>query len=295
MIPSDRQPDTLSDVLPEALREALFLASPLAVAYSGGLDSRFLAHAAANLERVDFVLFHATGPHLSPRESAAASAWAGERGFALGLAPVDPLVVPEVRANGRERCYFCKRALFTALAGAAAGHPLLAGRRFTLCDGSNASDKDGYRPGLRALGELGVFSPLAEAGLRKDDIRLLAARSGMDRPEQKARPCLLTRFAYDMAPDQTILAALARAEDAVEDIMAGGFGPHVPDFRLRLTSLRPLPARSGPARYVCELHLERPVPAAMEAALAEAVAAAGFARPKLVSAGVISGYYDNSR
>jgi hypothetical protein len=98
-----------------------------------------------------------------------------------------------------------------------------------------------------------------------------------------------------MAPDQTILAALARAEDAVEDIMAGGFASHFPDFRLRLTSLRPSPARSGPARYVCELHLERPVPAAMEAALAEAVAAAGFVRPKLVSSGVISGYYDNSR
>lgn len=192
---------------------------PLCVALSGGLDSRFLTHAAL-LAGCDVLAAHAAGPHVPEAESAWARAWAVARGVPLVEVAFNPLEVPEVRENGRERCYFCKRALVAALRAA-------AGER-TLCDGTNADDFGQWRPGLRALREAGVRSPLAEAGLSKAALRRSGADSGLERPDQSARPCLLTRWAYGLSPDATLLGRLAAVES---DLQALG----LKDFRLRLT------------------------------------------------------------
>lgn len=201
----------------------------IAVAFSGGLDSRFLAHA-AKLGGLRPLLLHAEGPHIAAAETAFALEWAQENEFDYLLLAANPLEVPEVAANGRMRCYHCKHALFSRLLREAA--PL------ALCDGTQASDSKAYRPGVAALRELGVASPLADAGLTKPEIRALAASTGMSFPEQHARPCLLTRFAYGMSPDEKTLRAFDQAEALIEGYLRLFAARHcikTPDFRLRQT------------------------------------------------------------
>lgn len=265
---------------------------PMALAFSGGLDSRFLAHAARLLSsgqgEPKIHLFHAVGPHISGAESAAARAWAETGGFGFTAVPINPLLLPEVRANTRERCYHCKRLLFTALALAAGG--TFRGGRGTLCDGSNASDAALFRPGLKALRELGVRSPLAEAGLDKESIRAAAAASGMDAPDQRARPCMLTRFAYGLEADAAALAAVDRAERNIAALLHSAFPPPGPEFRLRLVG--PLKTAGGALPYRTELHLSARPDKATARELQRAVAGQGFAAPRLVLSDAVSGHYD---
>ena len=235
--------------VPAALAKVLEGLPRIAVAYSGGLDSRFLCHAAL-LCGCDVLAVHVFGPHIPPQESAGAEAWARQRGLPLITAFFDPLALPEVEDNSPQRCYGCKTGLVELLRGELAAGADGPGR--VLCDGTNADDLQAYRPGLRALEEGRVRSPLAEAGLSKAAIREAARATGLDRPQQRARPCLLTRMAYGMRPDAATLARLAAAEDALVHIG----GPHedgagsasnsgsackaepagpLGDFRLRLT------------------------------------------------------------
>ena len=237
--------------------------SPLAVALSGGLDSRFLTHA-ARFASCDIVLLHASGPHVSPRESARTKMWAAGQGLPLRVIPFDPLILPAVAENSRERCYFCKKALLETLRPYASG--------YTLCDGTQADDLlHPHRPGLRALKEAGLRSPLAEIGLGKTQIRELADLSGLMHPEQPARPCMLTRLAYGLRPESRILERLATAEAALED--AG-----LRDFRLRLTP--------APQLHVLAL------PEDMRDAVTRVLAGHGFAGAQLVHVESLSGFFD---
>ncbi len=250
-------------------RILLDLRRPL-IALSGGLDSRFLAHAACRLRDAGVapVLVHFRGPHVPEGETAAAESFAAARGLPLHVRDCDPLAVPEVRANGPRRCYHCKYALFSGL-GALRG-TLSGDGALIVCDGTNASDLALYRPGLQALRELGVRSPLAEAGLDKEDVRAAARATGLENPEQQARPCLLTRFAYGLEPTVASLHAAGRTEAALAGIIGSG-----ENFRLRLFA----PAGDIPGKYLpftVELHLERPLAPSEEAAVRARIAAQGF-------------------
>lgn len=177
------------------------------IAYSGGVDSRFLAFAARHLGFTPD-LVHISGAHIARSETERAL----ERARAMGLDctvlyPALPSGEELARA-GRDRCYVCKKAVFS---GVQAQFP---GKR--LCDGSNASDAKVFRPGVRALRELGVASPLCEAGLEKSDIRRIAARLGMAEPDQPSKPCLLTRFAYGVRPGAEQLAICEAVETQLE-------------------------------------------------------------------------------
>ena len=287
----------------ERLSQRLRACSPMALAFSGGLDSRFLAHTAARLasEGVQARLFHIRGPHVQWAESAEALTWARARGLGITLVSLNPLAVPEVRANSNLRCYHCKRFLFTTLQEAILAHPAFVGQKPILCDGSSLSDQKAHRPGMRALEELGVRSPLAEAGLHKEDIRRLAARTGLDRPDQHARPCLLTRFAYGLAPTPEVLAALEAAENSLDRLLAA-YAPHAPEFRLRLVA-GPEPASNGRSippgpfpvnAYRTELHLGAELPEALNRRLAHAVTQEGLAVPRLLVLDRVSGHYDRA-
>lgn len=190
----------------------------LAVALSGGLDSRFLTHAAL-AAGCDVLALHARGAHMSQRESVQTLTWAAAHNLACHSVNVTVLTLPGVADNSRERCYHCKKHLLECLRDQAAG--------YVLCDGTNADDMKVYRPGLRALAESGVRSPLAEAGLGKDRVHALAAATGLENPAQVARPCLLTRWAYGLRPDVATLGRLETAEAALEAL-------GLKDFRLRL-------------------------------------------------------------
>lgn len=188
----------------QALLTHIRSAAPGTIAVSGGLDSRLLSHVAKRLGAA-MTCLHISGPHLTPDESAAARAWLEDLGLPFQIITVDPLRVPGVADNGPERCYHCKHHLFTAARSAVPNGALL--------DGTNASDHGEYRPGLRALAALGVRSPFAEAGITKDDIHTLARALSLPRPDQPARPCLLTRFPYGVRPTPALLARLGELED----------------------------------------------------------------------------------
>ena len=214
----------------------LLASGPLGIALSGGLDSRFLARAARLLAAAEAlpapIPLHVFGPHVPSGDTRWAERWAGLEGLSLLRVRVDPLALPEVARNGRDRCYFCKKALFLAMRAAL---EQACGRQGAiLCDGSNASDHAGYRPGLKALRELGVRSPLDEAGFAKDDIRRCAADIGLALPNQASRPCLLTRFPYGLRPDHASLAALEEDERRAQLFLSERL-PAVPDFRVRMT------------------------------------------------------------
>ena len=192
-----------------------------AVAFSGGVDSALLLHQAAQYARRTAAYFIRT-PFQPAFELADARDTARRLGAALTVLEEDVLSLPEVAANPADRCYFCKRALFTRLTEAARadGFPLVL-------DGSNASDDAGDRPGMRALRELGVRSPLRECGVTKADIRRLSREAGLPVWDKPSYACLATRI-----PTGTTITAgdLARAAEGEAALMALGLS----DFRLRL-------------------------------------------------------------
>lgn len=218
--------------LPAGLVEALRSASRLgriALAYSGGLDSRFLAFSAKKAGLTP-LLYHVKGPHVAPAETESAIERAREMGLSVTLLSFDPSVI-DLASAGRARCYVCKKTLFTGLLKRLAeDRPGLP-----LCDGTNASDLTVFRPGRKALEELGVLSPLAKAGLTKADIRRIGAEIGLPAPDQAARPCLLTRFPYGVSPSREALDTVARVEAFLETLPEAK-GER---YRLRYPSGRP--------------------------------------------------------
>lgn len=259
----------------DAVRARLMELEPLTIAVSGGLDSRLLSSLAAGLDRnhgLDARALFFRGPQLTPAEVRRAHTWLRGLGLPFRIIDIGPLDDPQAAANGPERCYHCKRRMFTEAAA-------VAGAR-TLADGTNATDLAAHRPGLRALKELNVHSPLAEAGVTKDDVRAMARAVGLADPDQPARPCLLTRLAYSMAPDADLLGRLGRAEDALADM-------GLRDFRLRL------PAQGKALLQVDEAEREAFVPLATE--VLRAVQDQNLPRPEVAFAKKVSGFFDQKK
>lgn len=246
-------------------------AGGLAIACSGGLDSRFLTHAAC-LAGLDPALYHITGPHVPARETAACADWAQQRGLHLHIVTCDPLHLPEVLANTPDRCYSCKRGLFSRLYREVGNA--------CLCDGSNASDLLAYRPGLRALRELGIASPLADAGLDKDTIRKLAQETGLEYPDQPSRPCLLTRLDYGVRPTPELLASLDACESVLETVLRDLF-PEMPDYRVR---------RLLDGTQVVQLSV--PLDNVQRQCLVDGLAHEGYSELHVADGLTVSGYFD---
>lgn len=177
-----------------------------AVLFSGGLDSSFLLAAAAKVLGPGVIAITFTGPHTAPGELAAAWALARRLQVRHVVRAFDPLSLLEFRHNTRERCYVCKRAIISQARKIAAALDLPV-----LWDGTNLDDLADFRPGMRALREMEVESPLLLAGLGKAAIRALSRNLGLDttRPSQS---CLATRFPYDMELTENDLARVGRGE-----------------------------------------------------------------------------------
>ncbi|MCX5889924.1 MAG: ATP-dependent sacrificial sulfur transferase LarE [Deltaproteobacteria bacterium] len=158
--------------------------------FSGGLDSSLLLAVAARTLGPGFCALTFAGPHIAPGELAAAWALARRLKVRHLVRSVDPLALPDFRGNTPRRCYACKRAIITR-----AWEVARAQGAEVLWDGTNLDDLGDFRPGLQAARELGVASPLLEAGLNKAAIRALSRALGL--PWQKpAQSCLATRFPY---------------------------------------------------------------------------------------------------
>ena len=188
----------------------------VALGFSGGVDSTLLLREAlAVLGGENVLALIADTPSLPRKEFAEALRLAEALGAACAVIDPDELSDPEYAANPADRCYFCKKRLFGLVAKVAAEKGFA-----TVLDGNNADDSGDYRPGRRAARELGVKSPLMEAGLTKAEIRRLSARAGLPTADKPAMACLASRIPYGTPVTAGVLAQVERAEEALR---AAGF------------------------------------------------------------------------
>ncbi|MCI8622040.1 MAG: ATP-dependent sacrificial sulfur transferase LarE [Provencibacterium sp.] len=184
----------------------------LCVAFSGGVDSAVVLRAACESGLPAEAVYFSTALHPA-RERAGAEALAAGLGAGFSVLEVDELAEAGIENNPPDRCYRCKRLLFQKLGAFAAERGLRV-----LCDGTNADDLLEYRPGLRALRELSVHSPLAELGLCKQEVRALARARGVEVSGKPSSPCLATRLEYNTPLAAADLERIGRAEDFLKDL-----------------------------------------------------------------------------
>ena len=192
-----------------------------ALAFSGGVDSAYLLYAAKQAG-ANVTAYYVRTPFQPQFEYDDAVKLAQELKMPMRTIGMDVLEDPNVVANPANRCYYCKRRIFTAIleAARADGYSLIL-------DGTNASDDASDRPGMVALRELEVRSPLRECGLTKPEIRRLSREAGLFTHDKPAYACLATRIPTGVA---ITLEALQRTEAAEEYLKNLGFT----DFRIRL-------------------------------------------------------------
>ncbi len=218
-----------------------------ALAFSGGVDSAYLLYAGLACG-ADLRPYYVKTQFQPQFEFEDALRLCRELGAEPRVLRLDALSVPEVRANGPERCYHCKINIMSTIMAAARedGYPVLL-------DGTNASDDAGDRPGMRALEELEILSPLRLCGLTKPEIRRLSREAGLFTWSKPAYACLATR----VKTGEPITNERLRAIEASEDFL---FSRGFTDFRVRTAgkaALLQFPAEQLPAAYAREEEIRR--------------------------------------
>ena len=195
----------------EKLKSILSAYGSLAVAFSGGVDSTFLLVTAKEVLGENLIAVTARIQSMPEAERDAAASFCEKESIRLLTVDFDELSIPGFAGNPPNRCYICKRAIFTILRECAGkeGFRIVA-------EGSNADDTSDYRPGMQALSELGIKSPLLEAGLTKGEIRLLSGEMNLPTWNQPSKACLSSRFAYG----ETITKEKLRMVDEAESYLS---------------------------------------------------------------------------
>lgn len=197
----------------DRLRAIIRSLGKVALAYSGGVDSSLLLRVARDELGDQIMAITATGALMPASEIDSALATARSMGIEPLVLVADVLSLEDFRINPPDRCYVCKRAIFTSVMAAAKEKGFT-----TVIDGSHAGDLEGDRPGKRALREMGVRSPLTEAGLDKADVRQIAKILGVPTADKPANPCLATRIPFYEPITLEKLRQVERAELAVREI-----------------------------------------------------------------------------
>lgn len=241
------------------------------VAFSGGVDSTFLLARCLGIPGLRTEAAVAASPLHPEEETRTAVDFCRRHGVPFHI--VEDSDLSPLAENPPDRCYLCKRGLFGRLKSLAADRGLS-----TVVDGTNSDDLLEHRPGLRALSELGIRSPLAEAGLSKAEVRGLSRRMGLATWNRPPLPCLATRFPYG-----TRLTAerLRRVHDAEHFLRGLGF-PHV-----RVRSIDDAAVIEIPPADIRRLLRTR-----TREAVVRAVKAAGFGRIRLDLEGYRTGSWD---
>jgi len=180
------------------------------VAYSGGVDSAYLAWAAARVLGPRALSVTADSASYPERHRQMALAIARDFHLQHEIIQTGELERPEYRANQPDRCYYCKHELFTHLTKLAVDRGYAA-----VADGANRDDRGDYRPGRKAAREFGVISPLDAAGLSKEDVRALSREAGLPTWDEPASACLSSRIPYFSEVTEDKLRTIEQAEAAV--------------------------------------------------------------------------------
>ncbi len=246
------------------------------LAYSGGVDSTLLLAVLGQIKQKQAgkaVALTMQTPLQDERDTDDAAMFAGQAGMEQIVLTFNPLALKEVCHNRKDRCYYCKKAIFVRFREYAEANGLKY-----LLDGTNADDLQAYRPGIKALRELGVVSPLAELGIGKAEVRQMSAALGLPTADKPAMPCLATRFEYNTLIDTAAVRRVAQGERTLR-----GMFPKVRDMRLRV--------HGNLARL--EVPPENIVQAAARAQeIAAALEACGFDYVTLDLQGFCSGSFD---
>jgi pyridinium-3,5-biscarboxylic acid mononucleotide sulfurtransferase len=190
------------------------------VAFSGGVDSSFLLYRAHKARKSSVIALTIRTPYIPAREINEAVEFTRNHGIKHEI--LDIAFPPNIRNNPAERCYLCKKTLFSELVTFASEN-----NYSYVVDGTNADDSGTHRPGMKALKEMGIRSPLLEAGLTKKDIRELSRRDDLDIWDKPAMSCLLTRIPYDTE----VKAGMLRMIDEAETML---FEKGYPGIRVRI-------------------------------------------------------------
>ena len=195
------------------LQEILASYKSVLVAFSGGVDSAYLAIAAAATLGPRALAVTADSPSYPDTHRRLALSIVSDFGFAHEVIRTAELERPEYRANPANRCYYCKDELYTNL------NAIARERGFAVvADGNNADDRGDYRPGRQAAREHGVRSPLDEADLTKDEIRALAREAGLESWNEPASACLSSRIPYGHEVSDDVLRQIEQAEDILREL-----------------------------------------------------------------------------
>ena len=200
----------------ERLRALLREIGSAAVAFSSGVDSTFLLRVAHEELGENVVAVTARSHSFPKRELDEAAAFCAHEGVRHEIIDSEELDIPGFAENPPDRCYHCKKAIFGKLVAFAQANGLAA-----VLEGSNTDDDGDYRPGRRAIRELGIRSPLHDADLTKAEIRALSKRMGLPTADKPSFACLASRFPYG---ERITAAGLERVERAEQWLMDAGLG-----------------------------------------------------------------------
>jgi uncharacterized protein len=203
------------------LRSLLKDLDSVVVAYSGGVDSSYVAHVATQVLGKRALCITGKSASLAAHQGAEAERLAAQFGFHHEIIQTEELDDPRYQANPSNRCYFCKTELYGKLL------PLALKRNYAfVVDGSTTDDLGDYRPGRAAANEHGVRSPLIEVGMTKQEVRELSRRAGLPTWDKPASPCLSSRIAYGT---MVTIERLATVDSGEEIMRSLGFR----EFRVR--------------------------------------------------------------